>query len=179
MRAAAGSPQDLQIMYGLHGERRLWEYELPGLAGFADSKPVRVGNQAHEQRQLDIYGELVGGIFATQRLGADGAAEAWPLLCVAVDFLESIWREPDNGIWEVRGPRRHFTHSKLMAWVAFDRAIALVRTALARRPARSLARGEGGRPRRNLRARLERAERRRSCSPTAARRWTPRCWSCR
>jgi GH15 family glucan-1,4-alpha-glucosidase len=125
MRAAAGSPQDLQIMYGLHGERRLWEYELPGLAGFAGSKPVRVGNQAHEQRQLDIYGELVGGIFAAHRLGADDVSESWPLLCVAVDHLESIWREADNGIWEVRGPRRHFTHSKLMAWVAFDRAIAL------------------------------------------------------
>jgi len=125
MRAAAGSPQDLQIMYGLHGERRLWEYEIPGLAGFAGSKPVRVGNQAHEQRQLDIYGELVGGIFAAHRLGADGLAEAWPLICVAIVHLESIWREPDNGIWEVRGPRRQFTHSKLMAWVAFDRAIAL------------------------------------------------------
>ncbi|HLK25220.1 MAG TPA: glycoside hydrolase family 15 protein [Caulobacteraceae bacterium] len=125
MRAAAGSPQDLQIMYGLHGERRLWEYEIPRLAGFAQSRPVRIGNQAHEQRQLDIYGELIGGIFASHRMGANGAQEAWPLLCVAVDFLESIWREPDNGIWEVRGPRRHFTHSKLMAWVAFDRAIAL------------------------------------------------------
>ncbi|HLI66109.1 MAG TPA: glycoside hydrolase family 15 protein [Caulobacteraceae bacterium] len=125
MRAAAGSPQDLQIMYGLHGERRLWEYEIPGLTGFEGSRPVRIGNQAHEQRQLDIYGELVGGIFAAHRLGADGVKEAWPLLCVAVDFLEGIWEEPDNGIWEMRGPRRHFVHSKLLAWVAFDRAIAL------------------------------------------------------
>jgi GH15 family glucan-1,4-alpha-glucosidase len=125
MRAAAGSPKDLQIMYGLHGERRLWEYEVAGLAGFEGSTPVRVGNQAHEQRQLDIYGELVGGIFTAHRLGADGADEAWPLLCLVVDFLETIWREPDNGIWEVRGPRRQFVHSKVMAWVAFDRAIAL------------------------------------------------------
>jgi GH15 family glucan-1,4-alpha-glucosidase len=125
MRAAAGSPKDLQIMYGLHGERRLWEYEIPGLAGFEASAPVRVGNQAHEQRQLDIYGELVGGIFAAHRMGADGVAEAWPLICVVVDFLETVWREPDNGIWEVRGPRRHFVHSKVMAWVAFDRAIAM------------------------------------------------------
>ena len=125
MRAAAGSPADLQIMYGLHGERRLEEFEIDGLAGFAASKPVRVGNAASGQRQLDIYGELVGGIFAAHRLGADGVAESWPLVRVVVDFLERIWREPDNGIWEVRGPRRHFVHSKVMAWVAFDRAIAL------------------------------------------------------
>jgi len=125
MRAAAGSPADLQIMYGLHGERRLGEYEIDGLAGFAGSKPVRVGNQAHSQRQLDIYGELVGGIFAAHRQGANGVDEAWPLILVVVDFLEKIWREPDNGIWEVRGPRRHFVHSKVMAWVAFDRAIAM------------------------------------------------------
>jgi GH15 family glucan-1,4-alpha-glucosidase len=125
MRAAAGSPADLQIMYGLHGERRLEEYEIDGLAGFAGSKPVRIGNEAHAQRQLDIYGELVGGIFAAHRMGADGVIEAWPLIIVVVDFLEKIWREPDNGIWEVRGPRRHFVHSKVMAWVAFDRAIAM------------------------------------------------------
>ncbi len=125
MRAAAGSPADLQIMYGLHGERRLLEYEIEGLAGFAGSRPVRIGNQAHSQRQLDIYGELVGGLFASQRQGANGVDQAWPLIVVVVDFLEKIWREPDNGIWEVRGPRRHFVHSKVMAWVAFDRAIAL------------------------------------------------------
>ena len=125
MRAAAGSPQDLQIMYGLHGERRLSEYVVDGLAGFAGSTPVRVGNEAHAQRQLDVYGELVGGLFAAQRLGAGGVAEAWPLICVVANFLETVWREPDNGIWEVRGPRRHFVHSKVMAWVAFDRAIAM------------------------------------------------------
>ena len=125
MRAAAGSPKDLQIMYGLHGERRLSEYVIDGLAGFAGSRPVRIGNEAHGQRQLDVYGELVGGLFASQRLGADGAATAWPLICVVVDFLETVWRDPDNGIWEVRGPPRHFVHSKVMAWVAFDRAIAL------------------------------------------------------
>ncbi|HZC17540.1 MAG TPA: glycoside hydrolase family 15 protein, partial [Caulobacteraceae bacterium] len=125
MRAAAGSPADVQIMYGLHGERRLDEYEIGGLAGFAGSKPVRVGNQAHAQRQLDIYGELVGGLFAAHGMGADGVGQAWPLIVVVVDFLTKTWREPDNGIWEVRGPRRHFVHSKVMAWVAFDRAIAL------------------------------------------------------
>ncbi|HEX4198566.1 MAG TPA: glycoside hydrolase family 15 protein [Caulobacteraceae bacterium] len=125
MRAAAGSPADLQIMYGLHGERRLQEYEIDGLAGFAGSKPVRVGNQAHAQRQLDIYGELVGGLFAAHGMGANGVDQAWPLIVVVVDFLTGVWREPDNGIWEVRGPRRHFVHSKVMAWVAFDRAIAL------------------------------------------------------
>ncbi len=125
MRTAAGSPEDLQIMYGIHGERRLSEYEIDGLAGFAGSSPVRVGNQAHAQRQLDIYGELVGGIFAAHRQGADGVEQAWPLILVVMEFLETIWREPDNGIWEVRGPRRHFVHSKVMAWVAFDRAIAM------------------------------------------------------
>jgi GH15 family glucan-1,4-alpha-glucosidase len=126
MRAAAGSPKDLQIMYGMRGERRLTELELDWLPGFAGSAPVRIGNQAHDQRQLDIYGELVGGIHTAHRLGANGAQDAWPLLRVALEFLETIWCEPDDGIWEVRGPRRHFVHSKVMAWVAFDRAISLV-----------------------------------------------------
>ena len=127
MRAAAGAPQDLQIMYGLHGEQRLMEYSVDWLAGFLDSRPVRIGNAAHAQRQLDVYGELAGVLHAARRFGIDGdggADESWALQLVVIDHLEKIWREPDEGIWEVRGPPRHFVHSKVMAWLAFDRMIA-------------------------------------------------------
>jgi GH15 family glucan-1,4-alpha-glucosidase len=127
MRAAAGSPQDLQIMYGLHGEQHLMEYALDWLPGFLESRPVRVGNAAHAQRQLDVYGELTGALHAARRYGIDGADESWALQLVVIDHLERIWREPDEGIWEVRGPPRHFVHSKVMAWLAFDRMIASAR----------------------------------------------------
>ncbi|HEV2365670.1 MAG TPA: glycoside hydrolase family 15 protein [Caulobacteraceae bacterium] len=123
LRAAAGSPQDLQIMYGLRGEQRLPEVALPWLPGFEGSRPVRVGNAAHSQLQLDVYGELIAVLHAARRFGLD-SEHAWALQLVVIDHLERIWREPDEGIWEVRGPRRHFVHSKLMAWLAFDRAIA-------------------------------------------------------
>ena len=156
MRAAAGSPQDLQIMYGLHGERRLWEYEIHGLAGFAGSKPVRVGNQAHEQRQLDIYGELVGGIFAAHRLGADSVAES-----LAAAFRG---RRPPR-VDLARARQRHLGGARpapslhpLQAYgVGRLRPGARARrAAFAQGSVRSLARGACGRPRRNLRARLER-----------------------
>jgi GH15 family glucan-1,4-alpha-glucosidase len=124
MRAAAGAPQDLQIMYGLHGEQRLMEYTIDWLPGFAGSRPVRVGNAAHAQRQLDVYGELAGALHAARRFGLDGDDESWPLQRVVMDHLEKIWREPDEGIWEVRGPPRHFVSSKIGAWLAFDRMIA-------------------------------------------------------
>jgi GH15 family glucan-1,4-alpha-glucosidase len=127
LRAAAGSPQDLQIMYGLHGEQRLTECELDWLPGFADSRPVRIGNAAHSQLQLDVYGELVSALHAARRFGIGASDAAWALQLVVIDHLEQIWREPDEGIWEVRGPRRHFVHSKLMAWLAFDRMIASAR----------------------------------------------------
>ena len=125
-RAAAGAPEDLQIMYGPAGERRLTEFEVSGLPGYEGSRPVRVGNAASEQFQLDVYGELMD---ATDRARRQGIAEppvAWDLQRALMDFVTAHWRDPDDGIWEVRGPRRHFTHSKVMAWVAFDRAVRAV-----------------------------------------------------
>ena len=124
LRAAAGSPKDLQIMYGLHGEQRLQEFTLDWLPGFAGSAPVRVGNAAFSQLQLDVYGELIGSLHAARRYGIDGSEAAWSLASVIVEHLARIWHQPDEGIWEVRGSARHFVHSKLMAWVAFDRMIA-------------------------------------------------------
>ena len=127
LRAIAGSPKDLQIMYGVAGERRLPELELDWLAGYEGSRPVRIGNGAHGQLQLDVYGEVVDALYRSLRGGLSGSDEAWALTRKLLDWLESGWREPDDGIWEVRGPRRHFTHSKVMAWVAFDRAIRTAR----------------------------------------------------
>ena len=127
LRAAAGKPEDLQIMYGVAGERRLTELELPWLAGFAGSQPVRIGNDASRQLQLDIYGELIDALYQARRHGLAASTDYWSLGRKLLDWLESGWREEDHGIWEVRGPRRHFTHSKVMAWVAFDRAVKTIR----------------------------------------------------
>jgi GH15 family glucan-1,4-alpha-glucosidase len=127
LRAAAGKPEDLQIMYGVAGERRLTELELPWLTGFAGSQPVRVGNDASRQLQLDVYGELLDALYQARRHGLVASTDAWVLSRKLLDWLESGWREVDQGIWEVRGPRRHFTHSKVMAWVAFDRAVKSIR----------------------------------------------------
>jgi len=123
LRAVAGSPDKVQIMYGIAGERYLPERELTWLVGYEDSKPVRIGNAASEQLQLDIYGEVMAAYTnALVRLGKDGAL-SFPMLRAMVNHLETIWQEPDEGIWETRGGRQHFTYSKVMAWVAFDRAI--------------------------------------------------------
>jgi GH15 family glucan-1,4-alpha-glucosidase len=123
LRAAAGDPSDMQIMYGLSGERRLTEYEIPWLPGYADSRPVRIGNAAYQQLQIDVYGELIDALYAGQRYGLEGNPYAWNLQKKLLQYLEQIWQRPDQGIWEVRGPPRHFTFSKIMAWVAFDRGI--------------------------------------------------------
>jgi GH15 family glucan-1,4-alpha-glucosidase len=123
LRAVAGSPDDLQIMYGLGGERRLDEYEIPWLPGYNGSLPVRIGNAAAGQVQLDVYGEVVGALYLARKAGIPADEADWALECAMIEHLESIWSEPDDGIWEVRGGRRHFTHSKVMAWLAFDRAI--------------------------------------------------------
>jgi len=124
LRAIAGDPADVQIMYGLAGERRLEERELDWLPGFGGSRPVRVGNAASAQLQLDVYGEVMDAMHQGRRAGmTDDGGFGWALQCALMDFLETAWTEPDEGIWEVRGPRRHFTHSKVMAWVAFDRAV--------------------------------------------------------
>ena len=123
LRAAAGSPQQLQIMYGLGGERRLPEWEVPWLAGYEQSAPVRIGNAAHDQLQLDVFGEVMDALYQARKGGIDASPEAWQVARVLVGHLEKIWDQPDEGIWEVRGGRQHFTHSKVMAWVALDRVI--------------------------------------------------------
>ncbi|MFF7810335.1 glycoside hydrolase family 15 protein [Streptomyces sp. NPDC007945] len=123
LRAVAGDPADLQIMYGPAGERRLPEVTLPWLRGYADSSPVRIGNAAVEQFQLDVYGEVMDTLHLARLAGIPAERHAWNLQLSLLGFLESHWREPDEGLWEVRGPRRHFTHSKVMAWAAADRAV--------------------------------------------------------
>ncbi|TMJ66430.1 MAG: glycoside hydrolase family 15 protein, partial [Alphaproteobacteria bacterium] len=125
-RAVAGDPAQVQIMYGLRGERRLDEWEVPWLAGYEGAKPVRIGNAAATQLQLDIYGEVMDALFQGSRNGLPAEHAAWDLQATMIEHLETIWREPDEGIWEVRGGRQHFTHSKVMAWVAFDRAIKAI-----------------------------------------------------
>jgi GH15 family glucan-1,4-alpha-glucosidase len=126
VNAVAGEPAKLQIMYGLAGERRLTELELGWLPGYEGSAPVRIGNGAYSQHQLDVYGELMDALHVARRAGLSSSAEAWRLQLALVRFLETAWREPDEGIWEIRGLRRHFTHSKVMAWVAMDRAVKAV-----------------------------------------------------
>jgi GH15 family glucan-1,4-alpha-glucosidase len=123
LRAAAGNPDDLQIMYGVAGEQRLNEHELDWLAGYEGSAPVRTGNLASEQVQLDVYGELMDALYQARTRGLESSEHAWSLQRVLLRNLETRWREPDNGIWEIRGEPQHFTHSKVMAWVAFDRAV--------------------------------------------------------
>lgn len=123
LRAVAGSPAQIQIMYGLGGERRLTEWEVPWLPGYQGSQPVRIGNAAHSQLQLDVFGEVMDALHQARRGGLEPNAAAWALQRALIGHLEGIWHEPDEGIWEVRGGRQHFTHSKVMAWVALDRAI--------------------------------------------------------
>ena len=129
LRAVAGDPERLQTMYGVAGERRLTELELDWLPGYENSRPVRTGNGAHTQLQLDVYGELLDVLWQAARAGTPPSASSWSLARLLLDVLEKRWREPDEGIWEVRGERRHFTHSKVLSWVAFDRAVAMVEQA--------------------------------------------------
>jgi GH15 family glucan-1,4-alpha-glucosidase len=124
-RVGTGDPTKTQIMYGIGGERRLTEFELPHLPGYEGSQPVRVGNAASEQFQLDVYGEVVGAAYLGATLLGRVERRHWPRWRGAVEHVETIWREPDDGIWESRGPRRHYTYSKVMAWVVFDRAVRL------------------------------------------------------
>jgi GH15 family glucan-1,4-alpha-glucosidase len=123
VRAVAGNPAHLQIMYGPAGERRLREYEVDWLPGYERSAPVRIGNAAHDQYQLDVYGELLDSLHQARHMAIMEDPEAWMVQLAMLDFLESGWKDPDEGIWEVRGPRQDFVHSKVMAWVAFDRAV--------------------------------------------------------
>jgi GH15 family glucan-1,4-alpha-glucosidase len=126
VRAAAGSPEQAQIMYGLGGERHLLEWEVDWLPGFAGSKPVRVGNAAHAQFQLDVYGEVMDALHQAREGGIVDTTEAWQLQRALANHVERVWTEPDQGLWEVRSGPQHFTHSKVMAWVALDRAIKAV-----------------------------------------------------
>ncbi len=126
LRAVAGDPADVQIMYGVAGERRLSEFELPWLSGYEGSAPVRVGNAASEQLQLDVYGEVLDALYQARTHGIAVDPQAWRIQLALLDHLGEAWREPDEGIWEIRGERRHFVHSKAMAWVAFDRAVRTV-----------------------------------------------------
>lgn len=123
LRAVAGSPEQMQVLYGIAGERRIHEWEVPWLPGYRDSRPVRIGNAAFQQRQLDVYGELMGALHQARSGGLAATASGWDLQRAVLDKLEKLWREPDEDLWEVRGPRQHFTFSKVMAWVAFDRAL--------------------------------------------------------
>jgi len=123
LRAVAGSPDDLQILYGVTGVRRLDEYEVAWLPGYEKSAPVRIGNAAAKQFQLDVYGEVMDTLHLARAAGLPPEPEAWKVQVALLKYLESHWQLEDDGLWEVRGPRRHFTHSKVMAWVAFDRAI--------------------------------------------------------
>jgi GH15 family glucan-1,4-alpha-glucosidase len=126
LRAAAGSPSQLQMMYGLGGERRLAELEIPWLPGYEHSTPVRIGNAAHEQLQLDVYGEVIDALHQARRGGLQTRDFDWAFQRALLEHLEQIWHEPDEGIWETRGGRRHFTYSKIMAWAAFDRGIRAI-----------------------------------------------------
>jgi len=123
MRAVAGAPAQMQIMYGVGGERLLPEWEISWLPGYEGSRPVRIGNAAAGQLQLDVYGEVADALFQSLRRGLPASDGGWKVARALMAHIEAIWREPDEGIWEVRGERRHFVHSKVMAWVAFDRAI--------------------------------------------------------
>ena len=123
VRAAAGAPDQIQILYGIAGERRIAEWEVDWLPGYEGSRPLRIGNAAYDQLQIDVYGEVMDALHQARRGGLAPSDSAWALQQALLHHLKTIWREPDEGIWEVRGPRRHFTFSKVMAWVAFDRGI--------------------------------------------------------
>jgi GH15 family glucan-1,4-alpha-glucosidase len=125
-RAVAGSPAQMQIMYGLAGERRLDEYEIDWLPGYENSKPVRVGNAACGQLQLDVYGEVMDALHIGRKSGLETHEPVWAMQCELLKHVEKCWQDPDSGLWEVRGPPRHFTYSKIMCWVAFDRAVKAV-----------------------------------------------------
>ena len=128
LRAIAGTPDQLQIMYGIGGERRLAEWEVDWLPGYENSAPVRIGNAAHTQLQLDVFGEIMDTYHQARRGGLTSDESGWAIQIEFLEHLKNIWRQPDQGIWEMRGPPQHFTYSKVMAWVAFDRAIKSAET---------------------------------------------------
>src|SRR5262249_50976849 len=125
--AVAGNPKDVQIMYGVAGERRLSEWTVDWLAGYENSRPVRIGNAAAGQLQLDVYGEVIDSFYQGLKGGLEIGETGWALVSALVRELETRWHRPDRGIWESRGQPRHYTYSKVMCWVAFDRALAMMR----------------------------------------------------
>jgi GH15 family glucan-1,4-alpha-glucosidase len=125
LRVGTGDPTQIQIMYGVGGERRLTEFELDALPGYEGSRPVRIGNAASEQFQLDVYGEVAAVMTAGSELIGTIDPRVWPRWRTVIEYVERVWRDPDDGIWEARGPRRHYTYSKVMAWVVFDRGVRL------------------------------------------------------
>jgi GH15 family glucan-1,4-alpha-glucosidase len=124
--ALAGRPENLQIMYGVSGERRIEEYTLPHLAGYENARPVRIGNAAYTQFQLGVYGETMGALALAHDRGVEIDASAWAMISVLLEHVETVWRQPDSGIWESRAEPRHYTHSKVLAWRAFDTAVKLI-----------------------------------------------------
>jgi GH15 family glucan-1,4-alpha-glucosidase len=126
LRAVAGDPEDLQVMYTVDGGRHLPEVELDDLAGYAGSRPVRIGNAAVDQRQTDVVGEVLAALSAARDAGLKETRDSWSLQCSLIGHLEETWKLPDRGLWEIRGPERHFTHSRVMVWVAFDRMVQAV-----------------------------------------------------
>ncbi|MBY8847604.1 glycoside hydrolase family 15 protein [Saccharothrix sp. MB29] len=126
LRAVAGDPADLQIMYGLGGERHLVEWEVDWLSGYQGARPVRIGNAAYRQLQLDVYGEVMDALHLARERGLGETPDSWAMQRGMMRHLETVWQMPDKGLWEVRGPDRHFTHSRVMLWVAFDRAVRAV-----------------------------------------------------
>ena len=174
LRASAGHPQQLQIMYGLAGERRLTEQTLPWLAGYEGSRPVRIGNAAYGQIQLDVYGEILDALDVARKYQLDASRDGWEFQKVLLEDLEGKWMNPDEGIWEVRGGARHFTHSRLMAWVAYDRAIRAVEAYGLSGPAAEWARTRDA-IRDDILKNGWNDKRKSFVKATAATRWTPRC----
>jgi GH15 family glucan-1,4-alpha-glucosidase len=128
LRAVAGSPANMQIMYGIKGQRRLMEWEAEWLPGYEGSAPVRIGNAAHAQLQLDVYGELMDAFHQSRMTRLKLSQESWDLECVVLEHLAEVWDQPDHGVWERRGDGRHYVFSKVMTWVAFDRGIKSAET---------------------------------------------------
>src|SRR6185312_4354879 len=174
LRAIGGDPAHPRIMYGVGGERHLTELELPWLAGYEGSKPVRIGNAASGQLQLDIYGELMDSLYHARRVGLDELDACWDLQRLLIAHLETIWRDPDEGIWEIRGPRRQFTHSRL--WYGLRWTAPCARSRNSAKRARWSIGANCGRRSTTMSVRTGSiASWARSCSPMAARRWTRAC----
>ena len=178
-RSVAGTPSQIQTLYGLAGERWLMEWEVPWLCGYGGARPVRIGNAASAQLQLDVYGELMDALYQELDLGLVRPNASWDIQRQLIAHLTKIWDKPDESIWEVRGGPRHFTFSKAMAWVAMDRAIRGAEEFKLPRQARPVASAAAADPRSGVPARASTRRRKVSCSTMAAMRWMRACCCCR